>query len=64
MFLLTGTKFKQELNTQNVNTKKKLNNTENISMLVDGGRAFFVQPRNSNHWVRRGAQPWAGLDKG
>ena len=62
MFIFTDTKFKQEIEYaeyQYEATEKRL-----ISMVVDGGRAVFAQPRNSNQWVRRGAQPWAGLDKG
>ena len=61
MFLFTATKFKQKLNTQNMNTATE---KHIISMVVDGGRAYFVQPRHSNQWVQRKAQPWAGLDKG
>ena len=41
----------------------KATEKHSISMVVDGGRALFVQPRKSNQWVRRRAQPWAGLDK-
>ena len=62
MFIFTDTKFKQELNTQNINRKKLKKHS--ISIVVDGGRALFVQPRKRNQWMQRRAIPGAGFDKG
>ena len=63
MFLFTDTKIKQELNTQNINMKPTEKHV--ISMVVDGREAFFVQPRNSNQWVRRARGTSSpGLTKG
>ena len=61
MFLFTDTKFKQELNAQNINTKQLKNPP--FPLVEDGG---IVCPtiRKSNQCLQRRAQPWAGLDKG
>ena len=41
LHLFTETKFKQELNTQNINTKQLKKHL--ISMVVDGGRALCAK---------------------
>ena len=56
MFLFTDTKFEQEYTEYQYEAAEK----HLMSMVVDGGRAFSVQP--SNQWVWAGAQSWVGLD--
>ena len=62
MFLFTDTKFK--IRIEYTEYQYEVTEKHVISMVVDGEKRIFVQPRNSNQWVRRGAQPGAGLDKG
>ena len=59
MFLFTDTKFKIRIEF----TEYQYEATEkHVSMVVDGEKGFLSNQETA--WVRRGAQPRAGLDKG
>ena len=62
MFLYIDTKFKQELNTQNIN-REQLEKPV-MSMVVDGGRAFLSNQGTATNGCEEGHNHGRDLTKG